>query len=105
MSLSFCGNRRRLRTLGSTLLAGAALALALAAGAGAQPATPAPDHTGHGAHPEQPHVHPAPPPAAETVGLEERLGAKVPLDITFRDEAGGAVTLRELLTVPRNNFV
>lgn len=35
-----------------------------------------------------------------TVGLDERLGAKIPLDIVFRDETGTAVSLSELVTVP-----
>ena len=34
------------------------------------------------------------------VGLEERLGAKIPLDLTFRDESGRLVRLRDLVTVP-----
>ena len=34
------------------------------------------------------------------IGLEERLGAKIPLDLTFRDEAGQRVRLRDLITVP-----
>jgi len=35
-----------------------------------------------------------------TVGIEEHLGAKIPLDLTFRDEAGNAVTLAGLITGP-----
>ena len=34
------------------------------------------------------------------VGIEERLGAKIPLDLHFRDETGKAVTLAELVTGP-----
>jgi protein SCO1 len=34
------------------------------------------------------------------VGLDERLGAKIPLDLTFRDETGRLVRLRELITGP-----
>jgi protein SCO1 len=34
------------------------------------------------------------------VGIEEHLGAKLPLDLPFRDEAGKAVTLAELITGP-----
>lgn len=34
------------------------------------------------------------------VGLDEHLGAKIPLDIILRDEAGKPVRLGELLTVP-----
>ncbi len=34
------------------------------------------------------------------VGLNERLGAKIPLDVIFRDEAGKPVRLSELVTGP-----
>ena len=33
-------------------------------------------------------------------GIEEHLGAKIPLDIPFRDETGKTVTLAELITGP-----
>ena len=36
----------------------------------------------------------------EAVGLDEHLGAKIPLDIILRDEAGQPVRLGDLLTVP-----
>jgi protein SCO1/2 len=36
----------------------------------------------------------------ETAGLDEHLGAKIPLDLTFRDEAGKPVTLAGLITGP-----
>jgi protein SCO1/2 len=39
----------------------------------------------------------APP---ESVGVDEHLGAKIPLDITFRDEAGSAVLLSDLVKGP-----
>ncbi|MCM2358116.1 MAG: SCO family protein [Geobacteraceae bacterium] len=35
-----------------------------------------------------------------TTGLDERLGAKIPLDLTFRDETGRPVRLSDLVTVP-----
>lgn len=35
-----------------------------------------------------------------TVGLDEHLGARIPLDATFRDEAGKTVRLAELITGP-----
>jgi len=35
-----------------------------------------------------------------TVGLDEHLGAKIPLDATFRDESGKTVRLAELITGP-----
>ncbi len=34
------------------------------------------------------------------IGIEQRLGAAIPLDVAFRDEQGGPVTLRELVTAP-----
>ena len=37
---------------------------------------------------------------AETVSLDEHLGAKIPLDIILRDETGQPVRLDELVTVP-----
>jgi len=100
MPLPFSRNWRRLRNPGGTLLVGTALLLALIAGARAQTATPEADHAGHGASAERAHVHPAQPASAAAVGLEEKLGDRIPLDLTFHDEAGKAVTLRELITVP-----
>ena len=38
----------------------------------------------------------APLPAALEVGFDQRLGAQVPLDLTFRDEDGGTVRLGDL---------
>ena len=35
-----------------------------------------------------------------TVGVDEHLGAKIPLDITFRDETGKQVRLADLVTGP-----
>jgi protein SCO1/2 len=35
-----------------------------------------------------------------TVGINEQLGSKIPLDITFRDEAGKPVRLAELINGP-----
>ena len=48
---------------------------------------------------------PAPSPAApvftpEEVGLDEKLGATIPLDLQLKDEAGQPVTLRQLITKP-----
>lgn len=58
-----------------------------------------------GAHGEAaPHEHrdtvPDKPNGSEGVGVDERLGAKIPLDLTFRDESGHPVRLRDLITVP-----
>lgn len=36
----------------------------------------------------------------QTVGLDEQLGAKIPLDLVLRDEAGKPVRLGDMLTVP-----
>lgn len=47
------------------------------------------------------HLHPpadSPPPAA--VGLEEKLGTHIPLDVSFRDEDGRAVRLQDLIDRP-----
>jgi protein SCO1/2 len=37
---------------------------------------------------------------SSSTGVEERLGARIPLDLTFRDEAGHPVRLRDLVTGP-----
>ena len=51
-----------------------------------------------------PHAHGSPSPADQEpglkVGVEERLGAKIPLDLTFRDETGRSMRLNELITGP-----
>jgi protein SCO1/2 len=53
------------------------------------------------AHSEDPaHGAPSGQGPEATVGLDERLGAKIPLDITFRDETGRQVRLAELVTGP-----
>jgi protein SCO1 len=46
--------------------------------------------------------HSAPAPAQESgeVGLDERLGSKVPLDAIFKDESGKSVRLGDLITGP-----
>jgi protein SCO1/2 len=52
---------------------------------------------------EHTHVHQHPQPREQPeseVGLEERLGARIPLDLAFRDEAGKTAVLRDLVTVP-----
>src|SRR5512145_450763 len=64
------------------------------------------DHQHHGAaSPQKPstqieHVHPAPPADSREVGLDEQLGARLPLDLTFRDEDGKPVRMRDLVTRP-----
>jgi protein SCO1/2 len=54
------------------------------------------------AHSEEPapHEHSDRQEAVPSVGLDERLGAKVPLDLTFRDERGNPVRLGDLITGP-----
>ena len=46
------------------------------------------------------HVHPAPVADNQGVGLDEHLGSRLPLDLTFRDEFGQPVRLAELITRP-----
>jgi len=41
-----------------------------------------------------------PAPSGAQVGVVERLGAKLPLELTFRDETGRACRLSELVTCP-----
>ncbi len=38
---------------------------------------------------------PAPQPSAQDVGIDQRLDEQIPLDLTFRDEQGETVALRE----------
>jgi protein SCO1/2 len=46
------------------------------------------------------HVHAEPAAADPGVGLDERLGTRLPLDLEFRDEDGTPVRLRDLVTRP-----
>lgn len=49
----------------------------------------------------QEHVHPATSTADQAqVGLDEKLGEHIPLDLTFRDEEGKTISLAELVTGP-----
>jgi protein SCO1/2 len=59
-------------------------------------------HEGHNATQKATeHVHPVEPAEnAENLGLDEKLGARIPLDLVFRDEQGNPVTLAELVTKP-----
>ena len=45
---------------------------------------------------------PAPPPSfnAQEVGIDEKLGGTIPLDLQLKDEAGQVVTLRQLVNKP-----
>ncbi len=55
------------------------------------------------AHSEEtalPHDHTATSASDTSVGLDERLGAKVPLDLTFSDETGKPVRLGDLVAGP-----
>jgi protein SCO1/2 len=63
------------------------------------------NHAQHADAPAKPselsgHVHPAPATDSAQVGLDERLGAHLPLNLTFRDEHGRPVPLHELITRP-----
>jgi protein SCO1/2 len=44
------------------------------------------------------HVHPSEP--SEDIGIDEKLGETVPLDLTFRDENGAVVSLKQLVNKP-----
>lgn len=47
------------------------------------------------------HAHPAPAEdSAAKVGLDEKLGSHIPLDLIFRDEQGKPVRLADLVTMP-----
>jgi protein SCO1 len=80
--------------------------LLLLAMPGQLPAESADPHQHHGpASKETPppiHEHPAAPSIVPDtqVGLDERLGQHIPLDITFRDETGQPVVLKELIQGP-----
>jgi protein SCO1 len=56
-----------------------------------QPEAPAPAHE----HPPAPTIA-----AATEIGLDEQLGQYLPLDITFRDETGQTVVLKDLVQGP-----
>ncbi len=53
------------------------------------------EHATHGAH-----QHPETTATSWALGLDEKLGETVPLDLTFTDEAGEPVILRELIDGP-----
>ncbi len=60
-------------------------------------------HEGHAETTEEPavHVHPVETGADESkVGLDEKLGAFIPLDLVFTDEQGRPISLAELVTKP-----
>ena len=98
-----------LRRAVTTLALAAALALpgaGLAAEHQHAPAAADSEHRHH-AEPAPPkpssqagHVHAEPAAAAPGVGLDERLGARLPLELEFRDEDGRPVRLSELVTRP-----
>ncbi len=54
----------------------------------------------HSEEPAAPHEHSGKQEAVPSVALDERLGAKLPLDLTFRDETGMSVRLGDLVTGP-----
>ena len=61
------------------------------------------NHEGHGEVAEKPsgHVHPVQTDASEDeVGLDEQLGAYIPLDLVFRDEYGNPISLGDLVDKP-----
>jgi protein SCO1 len=77
------------------------LLLTLPAELPAQNSDPAHQHhsPADGATPSE---HPAAPTVADDVqvGLDERLGEYIPLDLVFRDETGQSVILREMIEGP-----
>ncbi len=98
-SLSRCPHRTaRPRLQGRTLLALAGLLLAISLFPADSPAAPPDDEKA--ARMSSGHDHPAAAGPAETVGITERLGDYIPLDLTFTDEDGNTVQLRELVTGP-----
>ncbi len=98
-SLLRCPHRTaRPRLQGRTLLALAGLLLAISLFPAASPAAPPDDEKA--ARMSSGHDHPAAAGPAETVGITERLGDYIPLDLTFTDEDGNTVQLRELVTGP-----
>lgn len=50
--------------------------------------------------PGQGMVQVTPSPAAAEIGLDERLGEKIPFDLSFRDETGQMVSLGDLIQGP-----
>lgn len=46
------------------------------------------------------HEHQEMPQDDQSVGLDEKIGSSIPLDLTFLDEAGQPVSLRQLITGP-----
>lgn len=66
------------------------VALAMCVVAGAQPEQPAPPQPSRMTDPDRPPLVPEP---LRGVGIDQKLDHQVPLDLTFRDEFGRAVTL------------
>jgi protein SCO1 len=56
--------------------------------------------TAHVEHQEEPAPSSLPAQRQPEVGVDERLGTKLPLALSFRDEAGKKVSLAELVTGP-----
>src|SRR5688572_23767136 len=61
----------------------------------AQPGGPGPSSPLYGARPGTGKVSTGLPPALQKVGIEQRLHAQLPLDATFKDEAGNTVQLAQ----------
>lgn len=66
-------------------------------GAGLSPAGPSPKDPSDHRHPAKEELSAE---ELDYIGIEEKLGASVPLDAVFIGEAGEKVTLRELITGP-----
>jgi len=63
--------------------------------ASAQPGVPMPSSPLYGARPESGSVSTGLPAVLKTVGIEQRLNERAPLDIVFKDEQGRDVQLRD----------
>ncbi len=97
-------NSQRYRIWATTLLLTALLIVPMEGGAeepARLPPAEVPDGERRHAHPETPadhrHEHAAAPEPPPGVGLEERLGEKIPLDAVFLDEDGRQIRLGDLI--------
>ncbi len=50
--------------------------------------------------PHKTNAHAEQPKDNQSIGIDQKLGQYVPLDLTFNDEKGNAVTLRQLIQTP-----
>lgn len=81
-------------------LAASALASMMAVAANAQPGVPKMNSPLYGAKPELKQTSNGLPSALREAKIEQRLGEQLPLDLTFRDEAGREVKLGQYFDKP-----